>query len=164
MKDVCIRVNGVLRRVAVAPNETLLDVLRAKLGVKTPKEGCGRGDCGACTVLLDGKVVRSCLILAIEVDGQSVTTLEGIGRDGPTALQKAFVRANAFQCGFCAPGVVLAASALLAENPDPAEHEVREALAGNLCRCTGYAAIVDTVLSVAKQNRRRSAASRQRRP
>lgn len=164
MKDIAIRLNGALRRVAVAPNETLLDVLRAKLGIKTPKEGCGRGDCGACTVLLDGQAVRSCLVLAIEVDGQSVTTLEGVGRDGPTALQKAFIRDNSFQCGFCAPGVVLSAAALLAEKPDPTEREVREALAGNLCRCTGYAAIVDTVLSVAKRNRRKSAASRRRQP
>ena len=93
------------RRVAVTPNETLLDVLRNKLGIKTPKEGCGRGDCGACTVLLDGQAVRSCLVLAIETDGQSVTTLEGVGTGGPTALQKAFVERNAFQCGFCAPGV-----------------------------------------------------------
>lgn len=164
MKEICIRLNGARRRVAVAPNETLLDVLRAKLGVKTPKEGCGRGDCGACTVLLDGKAVRSCLVLAIEVDGQSVTTLEGVGRGGPTALQKAFIRNNSFQCGFCAPGVVLSASALLAEKPDPTEREVREALAGNLCRCTGYAAIVDTVRSVAKRNRRKPAASPRRKP
>ena len=150
MKEIKMRLNGEARRVAVAPNETLLDVLRGKLGIKTPKEGCGRGDCGACTVLLEGKAVRSCLILAIEVDGQSVVTLEGVGKDGPTALQKAFVERNAFQCGFCAPGVVLAASALLAEKPEPTEHEVREALAGNLCRCTGYEPIVETVLAVAK--------------
>ena len=158
MKDVCIRVNGVLRRVAVAPNETLLDVLRAKLGVKTPKEGCGRGDCGACTVLLDGKAVRSCLILAIEVDGQSVVTLEGVGQDKPTALQKAFVKNNVFQCGFCAPGMILSSAALLAENPQPTEHEVREALAGNLCRCTGYEPIVATVLEVAKKAARKKSA------
>ena len=147
---------------AVAPNETLLDVLRGKLGIKTPKEGCGRGDCGACTVLLDGKAVRSCLILAIEVDGQSVVTLEGVGKDGPTALQKAFVERNAFQCGFCAPGVVLAASALLAEKPNPTEHEVREALAGNLCRCTGYEPIVETVLEVSKNKAGKTKAVRRR--
>ncbi|MGB4241811.1 MAG: (2Fe-2S)-binding protein, partial [Kiritimatiellia bacterium] len=144
------------------PNETLLDVLRGKLGIKTPKEGCGRGDCGACTVLLDGKVVRSCLILAIEVDGQSVTTLEGVGQQGPTALQQAFVANNAFQCGFCTSGVVLAASALLTEKPQPTEHEVREALAGNLCRCTGYEPIVKTVLDVARKTGRKSAKRRAR--
>jgi carbon-monoxide dehydrogenase small subunit len=163
MKEISIRLNGEARRVAVAPNETLLDVLRGRLGIKTPKEGCGRGDCGACTVLLDGKAVRSCLILAIETDGQSVTTLEGVGKEGPTALQQAFVKQNVFQCGFCAPGVVLAASALLAENPQPGEHEVREALAGNLCRCTGYEPIVKAVLSVAKKTPRRKPATRRKR-
>ena len=162
MMEITLRLNGEVRRVAVAPNETLLDVLRGKLGIKTPKEGCGRGDCGACTVLLDGKAVRSCLILAIEVDGQAVTTLEGVGRQGPTALQKAFVKNNVFQCGFCAPGVVLSASALLAEKPQPTEHEVREALAGNLCRCTGYEPIVKTVLAVAAKAGRKSASRRAR--
>ena len=163
MQEISIRLNGETRRVAVAPNETLLDVLRGRLGIKTPKEGCGRGDCGACTVLLDGKAVRSCLILAIDTDGQSVTTLEGVGKGGPTALQEAFVKQNVFQCGFCAPGVVLAASALLAENPQPGEHEVREALAGNLCRCTGYEPIVTAVLSVAKKASRRKPATRRKR-
>lgn len=163
MKQIAIRLNGETRRVAVAPNDTLLDVLRGKLGIKTPKEGCGRGDCGACTVLLDGKAVRSCLILAIEVDGQAVTTLEGVGKDGPTALQKAFVKNNAFQCGFCAPGVVLSASALLVEKPLPTEHEVREALAGNLCRCTGYEPIVETVLAVARKNHGKKPVSRRAR-
>ena len=162
MKEISIRLNGEIRRVAVAPNETLLDVLRGKLGVKTPKEGCGRGDCGACTVLLDGQAVRSCLILAIEVDGQAVTTLEGVGRKSPTALQKAFIKGNVFQCGFCAPGVVLSASALLAEKPQPTEHDVREAMAGNLCRCTGYEPIVKAVLSVAKKSGRKAAVRRKR--
>ena len=152
IQEIAIRLNGEVRRAAVAPNETLLDVLRGKFGVKTPKEGCGRGDCGACTVLLDGKAVRSCLILAIEVDGQSVVTLEGVGKDKPTALQKAFVKNNVFQCGFCAPGMILSSAALLSENPQPTEHEVREALAGNLCRCTGYEPIVQTVLEVAKKS------------
>lgn len=163
MKDISFCLNGEVRQLAVAPNETLLGVLRNRLGIKTPKEGCGRGDCGACTVLLEGKAVRSCLILAIEVDGQSVTTLEGVGADGPTALQKAFVQNNAFQCGFCAPGVILAASALLMENPQPTEHEVRDALAGNLCRCTGYEPIVETILAVAQKTARKPAASRRTR-
>ena len=162
MKEITLRLNGEVRRVAVAPNETLLDVLRGKLGIKTPKEGCGRGDCGACTVLLDGRAVRSCLVLAIEVDGQAVTTLEGVGRQGPTALQKAFVKNNVFQCGFCAPSVVLSASALLADKPQPTELEVREALAGNLCRCTGYEPIVKTVLAVAARAGRKSASRRAR--
>ena len=162
MKEITLRLNGEVRRVAVAPNETLLDVLRGKLGIKTPKEGCGRGDCGACTVLLDGRAVRSCLVLAIEVDGQAVTTLEGVGQKKPTALQQAFIKNNVFQCGFCAPGVVLSASALLAEKPQPTELEVREALAGNLCRCTGYEPIVKTVLAVAARAGRKSASRRAR--
>ena len=163
IREIAIRLNGEVRRAAVAPNETLLDVLRGKFGVKTPKEGCGRGDCGACTVLLDGKAVRSCLILAIEVDGQSVVTLEGVGKDKPTALQKAFVKNNVFQCGFCAPGMILSSAALLAENPQPTEHEVREALAGNLCRCTGYEPIVQTVLEVAKKSAKKKRAARRAR-
>ena len=162
MKEITFRLNGEMRRVAVRPNETLLDVLRGKLGIKTPKEGCGRGDCGACTVLLDGKTVRSCLILAIETDGQAVVTLEGVAKAGPTALQQAFIDRNVFQCGFCAPGVVLAASALLEEKPRPTEHEVREALAGNLCRCTGYGPIVEAVLAVSKKTRQKTAARRAR--
>ena len=163
IREIAIRLNGEVRRAAVAPNETLLDVLRGKLGVKTPKEGCGRGDCGACTVLLDGKAVRSCLILAIEVDGQSVVTLEGVGQKKPTALQKAFVKNNVFQCGFCAPGMILSSAALLAEKPQPTEHEVREALAGNLCRCTGYEPIVQTVLEVAKKSAKKKPAARRAR-
>ena len=163
IQEIAIRLNGEVRRAAVAPNETLLDVLRGKFGVKTPKEGCGRGDCGACTVLLDGKAVRSCLILAIEVDGQSVVTLEGVGKDKPTALQKAFVKNNVFQCGFCAPGMILSSAALLSENPQPTEHEVREALAGNLCRCTGYEPIVQTVLAVAKKSAKKKPAARRAR-
>ena len=162
MKEITLRLNGEVRRVAVAPNETLLDVLRGKLGIKTPKEGCGRGDCGACTVLLDGRAVRSFLVLAIEVDGQAVTTLEGVGRQGPTALQKAFVKNNVFQCGFCAPGVVLSASALLADKPQPTELEVHEALSGTRCRCTGYEPIVTTVLAVAARAGRKSASRRAR--
>ena len=160
IQEIAIRLNGEVRRVAVAPNETLLDVLRGKLGVKTPKEGCGRGDCGACTVLLDGKAVRSCLILAIEADGQAVVTLEGVGKDGPTALQKAFLKNNVLQCSFCAPGMILSSAALLADNPQPTEHEVREALAGNLCRCTGYEPIVATVLQVARKSAKKKTAVR----
>ena len=163
IQEIAIRLNGEVRRAAVAPNETLLDVLRGKFGVKTPKEGCGRGDCGACTVLLDGKAVRSCLILAIEVDGQSVVTLEGVGKKGPTALQKAFLKNNVFQCGFCAPGMILSSAALLAEKPQPTEHDVREALAGNLCRCTGYEPIVQTVLEVAKKTVQKKPAARRAR-
>lgn len=151
-KTITMTLNGDLRSVEVEPSDILLDVLRTKLSIKSPKIGCEKGDCGACTVLLNGKVVRSCLILAIEVDGQEVTTVEGIGKNGATKLQKAFVEQNSFQCGFCAPGVVLAATALLDRNPHPSEGEVKEALAGNLCRCTGYGPIIDAVMSVAKED------------
>jgi carbon-monoxide dehydrogenase small subunit len=123
--------------------------------VKSPKIGCERGDCGACTVLLDGKTVRSCLILAVEADGREVVTVEGLGKDGPTALQKSFVKHNSFQCGYCAPGIVLASHELLGKNAAPSEEEVKEALAGNLCRCTGYEPIVRAVLD-AKKGRRKA--------
>ena len=145
---ITLNVNGEEWELEVDPGETLLEVLRDRVGVKSPKVGCERGDCGACTVLLDGKSVRSCLVLAVEADGQGVITVEGLSRDGPNELQQAFVERNAFQCGFCAPGVILSASELLAENPTPSEDEVRDALAGNLCRCTGYTPIVEAVMSV----------------
>ena len=151
-KTITFNLNGDLRSVEVEPGDILLDVLRTRLGIKSPKIGCEKGDCGACTILLNGKVVRSCLILAIEVDGQEVVTVEGIGRNGATKLQKAFVDQNSFQCGFCAPGMVLAATALLDRNPHPTEGEVKDALAGNLCRCTGYQPIIDAVMSVAKED------------
>lgn len=151
-KTITFNLNGDLRSVDVEPGDILLDVLRTRLGIKSPKIGCEKGDCGACTILLNGKVVRSCLILAIEVDGQEVVTVEGIGKNGATKLQKAFVDQNSFQCGFCAPGMVLAATALLDRNPHPTEGEVKDALAGNLCRCTGYQPIIDAVMSVAKED------------
>jgi carbon-monoxide dehydrogenase small subunit len=145
-----LSVNGERWSVDVEPNETLLEVLRGKIGIKSPKVGCERGDCGSCTVLLDGKTVRSCLVLAVEVDGSEVVTVEGLSRDGPNDLQQAFIERNAFQCGFCAPGVVLAATELLGRKPHPTEDDVREALAGNLCRCTGYEPIVEAVLDAAR--------------
>ncbi len=146
MKKITLRLNGELRSVSVEPEEILLDVLRDKLGIKTPKHGCDRGDCGACAVLLDGKSVRSCLILAIEVDGQEIVTLEGLSQNGLTPLQTAFVENNSFQCGFCAPGMIISATELLNNNPHPTKEEVQEALSGNLCRCTGYTSIIDAVL------------------
>ena len=148
---ITLSVNGETRSVDVEPNDTLLEVLREKLGVKSPKIGCERGDCGSCTVLLDGRTVRSCLILAIEVEGREIVTVEGLSTDGPTELQQSFIDHNSFQCGFCAPGIVLSATELLARNPSPTEGEVREAIAGNLCRCTGYEPIVEAVLDVAER-------------
>jgi carbon-monoxide dehydrogenase small subunit len=123
----------------VQPYETLLDALREGLGLIGPKEGCGTGDCGACTVHLDGKPVASCLILAMQARGRSVRTIEGLGTQAALhPLQDAFVRHGVPQCGFCIPGVLMAAAALLAENPCPTEDEIRYGIAGNLCRCTGY--------------------------
>lgn len=148
MKKITLKLNGELRNVYVEPEEILLDVLRDKLGIKTPKHGCDRGDCGACAVLLDGKSVRSCLILAIEVDGQEIVTLEGLSKNGLTPLQTAFIENNSFQCGYCAPGTIISATELLNNNPHPTRGEVQEALSGNLCRCTGYTSIIDAVLEV----------------
>ncbi len=145
---ITLNVNGEGRSVDVEPNETLLEVLRERLGIKSPKIGCERGDCGSCTVLLDGRSVRSCLILAVEADGHDIVTIEGLSKNGPTELQQAFIDNNSFQCGFCAPGVVLAVTELLAGNPSPTEDEVKEAISGNLCRCTGYEPIVKAVLEV----------------
>jgi aerobic carbon-monoxide dehydrogenase small subunit len=154
-KRITLKLNRETRSVDIEPNDLLLDVLRTKLGVTSPKIGCERGDCGACTVLLDGKSVRSCLILAIEADGREIITVEGLSRAGLTPLQQSFLDHASFQCGFCAPGMVLSATELLGKNPRPSEHEVREAIAGNLCRCTGYKPIVDAVLAVSRKPRRR---------
>ena len=148
---ITLNVNGEEWDLEVEPSETLLETLRARVGVKSPKVGCERGDCGSCTVLLDGKTVRSCIVLAVEADGHSVITVEGLSKDGPTELQKSFVAANAFQCGFCAPGTILAASELLAKNPRPTREDVQEAISGNLCRCTGYVAIIDAVLDASRK-------------
>ncbi|MGD0650756.1 MAG: (2Fe-2S)-binding protein [Verrucomicrobiia bacterium] len=153
---VTVTLNGETRRVEVAPNEILLDVLREKLGVTSPKIGCERGDCGACTVLLDGKTVRSCLILAIEADGHEITTVEGLSRDGLTPLQQSLLEHNSFQCGFCAPGMVLSATELLAKQPSPSEEEAKEAIAGNLCRCTGYQPIVAAIVAAGQKARQRA--------
>jgi carbon-monoxide dehydrogenase small subunit len=143
-------VNGDAVDVLIQPYVTLLDALREDLGLTGPKEGCGTGDCGACTVHLDGRPVASCLMLAMQARGRSVTTIEGLaGRDGLTALQDAFVRLGVPQCGFCIPGVLMSAAALLAENPRPTEEEIRYGIAGNLCRCTGYTAMVAAVREVA---------------
>ena len=151
MKKISIVVNGETRSVYVEPNEILLEVLRDKLGLKSPKCGCDSGDCGACTVMLDGKTVRSCLVFAIETDGHEITTLEGISKNGLSPLQKKFLEKNSFQCGYCAPGMILSATELLEKNPHPTEHEVKEAIAGNLCRCTGYSPIIDAILEVSKK-------------
>jgi carbon-monoxide dehydrogenase small subunit len=150
-KRITLKLNNEIRTVDVSANDILLDVLREKLGVKSPKIGCERGDCGACTVLMDGRTVRSCLILAIEADGHEIMTVEGLARESLSPVQRAFLKHNSFQCGFCAPGVVLAATELLARHPQPCEEDVKEALSGNLCRCTGYQSIIDAILDVPRK-------------
>lgn len=153
-KKVVIAVNDVKREETLPHNITLLEYLRENLGLKGVKEGCGVGDCGACTVLLNGKPVNACLTLAVEADGCEVTTIEGLRNDGRLSeLQQSFIEHGAVQCGYCSPGMILTAEGLLRENPDPAEQDVRRALAGNLCRCTGYNSIVAAVLDAAEKRR-----------
>jgi carbon-monoxide dehydrogenase small subunit len=154
-KHITLKLNNETRSLDVEPNDILLDVLRETLGVKSPKIGCERGDCGACTVLLDGKTVRTCLILAIEVDGHEITTLEGLTRSGLTPVQQSLLKHNSFQCGFCAPGMVLSATELLGKNPSPSKEEVKEAISGNLCRCTGYEPVIDAIVAVGKKAEKR---------
>ena len=143
-------VNDEAVEVLVQPYKTLLDALREDLNLTGPKEGCGTGDCGACTIHVDGKPVASCLMLAMQARGRSVRTIEGLGQMGVlTALQDAFVNKGVPQCGFCIPGVLMAASELLAENPHPTEEEIRYGIAGNLCRCTGYTTMVAAIAETA---------------
>ena len=143
---IALRVNGISHEVAVKPRQTLAGLLREDLGLTGTKIGCSIGDCGACTVLLDGLPVFSCLVLALEADGRDVLTIEGVA-EGTSLhpLQSAFVEAGAIQCGFCTPGMVLMALALLKDNPDPTDADVRRALSGNLCRCTGYQKIFQAI-------------------
>jgi carbon-monoxide dehydrogenase small subunit len=145
-----LSVNKQEYEVAGEPNRTLLDVLRYDIGLTGTKEGCGTGSCGACTVLLDGQAVNSCLVLVGEAEGKEITTIEGIAENGKLhPLQQAFLDEGAVQCGFCTPGVILTAKAFLDANPRPTETQVRKAIAGNLCRCTGYDKIVRAIMSVA---------------
>jgi aerobic-type carbon monoxide dehydrogenase small subunit (CoxS/CutS family) len=147
--EISVTVNAEPWLLTVDSSDVLVETLRSKVGVKSPKIGCERGDCGSCTVLLDGHTVRSCLVLSMEADGHEVVTIEGLDDEGLTELQQFFVDMNSFQCGFCAPGIVLAAAELLEENPKPTRHDVQEAIGGNLCRCTGYDPIIDAVLAAA---------------
>ena len=145
-----LTVNGKSRRITAPADAFLLEVLRDKLALTGAKNGCGMGECGACTILLDGDAVCSCLTLAIETQGHAITTIEGLAKPGELdPVQEAFATAGGVQCGFCTPGMVLAARALLNEHPTPTEADVRLALSGNLCRCTGYGKIVEAVLSAA---------------
>lgn len=144
---ITMTLNGAAREVTVTPGETLLELLRRE-GVKSPKLGCDSGDCGTCAVLLDGRAVNACLVLAVSADGRTVTTVEGLQRDGDLhPLQEALLDVGGVQCGFCTPGLIISAVDLLSRHPHPTESEVRDGLAGNLCRCTGYVKVVDAVLA-----------------
>ncbi len=145
--------NGRPCRIDAPAHFTVLDLLRDGLSLTGTKDGCGEGVCGACTVLLDGRPIRACLVLAARLAGRSLVTIEGIEGDALDPLQDAFAKLGAVQCGFCTPGMILSARALLADTPAPSADEIREALAGNLCRCTGYVKIVDAVLAVAHGGR-----------
>lgn len=149
-RTVTLTVNEQSETLTVMPNRTLLSVLREDLELTGAKPGCEAGECGACTVILDGRPVNSCMVLAVELDGASITTIEGLGGpDGLDEMQQAFIDNFALQCGYCTPGMILMGNALLAHNPDPTENEVKEYISGNLCRCTGYENIVKAILAVA---------------
>ncbi|MFC1917065.1 (2Fe-2S)-binding protein [Chloroflexota bacterium] len=149
-----LRVNGEDYEVSTDPWKTLVKVLREDLGLTGTKEGCNTGNCGVCTILIDGKAVKSCSILATQAQGQEITTIEGLGKNGLHPLQQAFIDYFAVQCGYCTPGMILRAKALLDENPDPTEEEVILSLTGNYCRCTGYTKIVEAILAAAEKMRK----------
>jgi carbon-monoxide dehydrogenase small subunit len=150
-EEIEIIVNGESYRIPVEPRKTLLELLREDIGLTGTKEGCSIGVCGACTVLLDGMAVKSCLILAVKANGKKVTTIEGLA-DGQKLhkIQESFIKRDALQCGFCTPGMIIASKALLDENPHPTEEEIKMGLVGNICRCTGYKNIIEAVLDVSK--------------
>ena len=149
-------VNGLSRTLEAPPLARLLDILRGPLGLTGTKEGCGEGECGSCTVLLDGVPVNACLVVAGQCDGRTILTVEGLaGKDALSGLQEAFVKEGGAQCGICTPGILMAAHALLATNPQPGEGEIRESIAGNVCRCTGYQRIVESIRHAAKEQAER---------
>lgn len=151
MTDVNLIVNGKERAASVPPETTLLEMLRTKLNLTGAKLGCDVGDCGACTVLVDGKSVNACLMLAVQADGRDVLTIEGLATaEAFHPLQKTFEELASLQCGFCGPGIIMSAKTLLDENPDPSIQEIKDALAGNLCRCTGYTKILEGVVDAAR--------------
>lgn len=149
MISIELKINGESYEVSLKPNETLLDVIRDRIGLTGTKKGCDTGQCGACTVLLEGKPVPSCLVLAVDAQGKDIMTIEGVAIDGKLhPIQDAFVKEGAVQCGYCTPAMILTAKALLDVNPNPTEQEIKEAISGNLCRCTGYVKIVKAISSV----------------
>lgn len=146
------QLNGKQVEVTADPNLRLIDLLRDELHLTGTKEGCGVGECGACTVIMDGKAVTSCLVLAASVEGHSITTIEGVGEDGKLdPIQEAVLRNHALQCGFCTPGFIMSAKALLDENPDATREEIRRAISGNLCRCTGYEQLIQAIYEAAQE-------------
>ncbi|MBE3582012.1 MAG: (2Fe-2S)-binding protein [Thermoanaerobacteraceae bacterium] len=149
--DLKLKVNGKEYQVRVKPHKRLLDVLRDDLHLTGTKEGCGIGECGACTVIMDGRAVNACLVLAASAEGKEIYTIEGLEQDGKLhPLQEAFMRHNALQCGFCTPGMIMSAKALLDRNPHPTREEIKEAISGNLCRCTGYRQIIEAIEEVSR--------------
>ena len=150
--QISLTLNGKLRRADVEADTRLIDMLRGEFRLTGVREGCGAGECGACTVLLDGEAVCSCIVPAVQVDGASVTTVEGLEENGELdVIQKAFIEHDATQCGFCTPGMIMSAKALLLKNPTPTRDDIKRAIAGNICRCTGYIPIVDAVEDAAKR-------------
>jgi carbon-monoxide dehydrogenase small subunit len=151
LKEIKLTVNNQPYRLSVLPWRTLLEVIREDLGLTGTKEGCGLGECGACTVLMDGLAVNSCLVLATEADGREITTIEGLAQGNKLhPIQQAFVEHGGLQCGFCTPGMILSAKALLDQNPTPSEEEIKQGISGNLCRCTGYTKIIESIRAAAE--------------
>jgi len=149
--QVRLQVNGFEYDLLIEPRWTLLDVLRDEIGLTGTKEGCGKGECGACTVVMDGEAVLSCLVLAIQAQGKNILTIEGLAREGRLdSLQDAFVKYGAIQCGYCTPGMIMTSKALLSKKPHPTEDEIKTVLSGNLCRCTGYVKIIEAVRNASR--------------
>jgi carbon-monoxide dehydrogenase small subunit len=152
MKQITVTVNGKCYELSVKPWATLLEVNRDELGLTGTKEGCGLGECGACTVIMDGRTVNSCLVLAPEADGKEIITIEGMAQgDKLHPIQEAFLERGGLQCGFCTPGIIMSTKALLDDNPKPADEDIRRGIAGNFCRCTGYTKIFDSIKSAAQK-------------
>jgi aerobic carbon-monoxide dehydrogenase small subunit len=155
MKEIRITVNGKLYELSVRPHATLLEVIREDLGFTGTKEGCGVGECGVCTVIMNGKAVNACLVLAPEADGKEITTIEGLAEgEKLDPIQQAFYEIGGLQCGFCTPGMIMSTKALLAETPEPTDQEIRKGLEGNFCRCTGYTKIFESVREASRKSRR----------
>lgn len=156
-EEITLKVNGTNYRLSIEPRRTLVEVLRENLGLTGTKKSCNEGDCGACTVLMDGRPVASCLVLAMDVQGKEILTIEGLSEGEKLhPIQEAFLKHGAIQCGFCTPGMVMSAKALLDKNLEPTKTEIRKAISGNLCRCTGYQHIVDSIMAASKMMQKKS--------